>query len=602
MSASQRVLTVTVGLLLALASPTTVLAQDTGWKIVDFQSTFDVRADGSLAVTERIEVDFGQLQRRGIYRDVEVRYRRLANPVSNVSVGAGTVSVELEVDRVTDERERPRTFKTSGRNTIRIRIGDPDRWISGRQTYVIHYTLSWGLGFFEQHDELYWQVTGTEWPVPIDRASAVVTLPTAASRERAESTPWAAECYSGSSGSTSGDRCTASVEEPGRFRFSTVGLGPGEGLTLVALFPKGIVAAPSALLKTRAWLVTIGPLALPFVVFAFLLAWWWKRGREPDVGSIMPNWEPPEGLRPGPAGTLLDQRAGMDDIVATVLDLAVRGYLRIDEVEPDGPLSEIDESSSVILRALKAIAIEKEDWELVRLRDEWDELRPFERRVLRGLFTEGDDQRRLSDLHQKFYKHIDEIQDSLYVETVRQKFFRQRPDRTRREWVLGGVVIMIGGVVGIFLQHWALTIGLGLSGLIVILFSWGMPAMTPIGAQARRQLEGLREYMRRAEKAELEFRNAPERSPALFEALLPFAIALGVSSIWIEQFAGLITTPPSWYVGNVSAWDSGRFQSGLASFQSAASSALASAPGGSSGGGGGGSVGGGGGGGGGGSW
>ena len=129
-----------------------------------------------------------------------------------------------------------------------------------------------------------------------------------------------------------------------------------------------------------------------------------------------------------------------------------------------------------------------------------------------------------------------------------------------------------------------------------------MPAMTAAGARVRREVEGLEEYIRRAEKREIEFRDAPERTPELFSTLLPYAVALDVSELWVRQFDGLLTEPPTWYAGSIQGFSSGGFHQSLASFQSAAATTLQSAPGGSSGSGGGGSVGGGGGGGGGGSW
>jgi uncharacterized membrane protein len=168
-----------------------------------------------------------------------------------------------------------------------------------------------------------------------------------------------------------------------------------------------------------------------------------------------------------------------------------------------------------------------------------------------------------------------------------------------------GVILLVAGVVlGGTLANWILAIGVGLSGLVFVAFSKAMPAKTLEGARRWREIKGLEEYIRRAEKSQLEFAQAPERTTKLFETLLPYAVALDVSDIWVKQFATVLaTSPPTWYAGNSpGGFDVSHFQSGLGDFRSAATKTLGSAPGSSSGSGGGGSVGGGGGGGGGGSW
>ena len=148
------------------ALPAAVRAQDTGWRITRFHADYVVHEDRSIGVIERIAVDFGPLERHGIYREIPIVYRRVVAP--GVPIGAGRVRFSLDVRNVTDGAGIPIPYEVSGTTEKSIRIGDPDRTVSGPQTYVIDYRLSGGLGFFEEFDELYWQVTGTEWPVPIE--------------------------------------------------------------------------------------------------------------------------------------------------------------------------------------------------------------------------------------------------------------------------------------------------------------------------------------------------------------------------------------------------------------------------------------------------
>ncbi len=467
-----------------------------------------------------------------------------------------------------------------------------------------YYRLARGLGFFDDHDELYWQVTGTEWPAPILKASATVTLAPVVDAVISDTTGWSAWCYAGWAESSSNERCTAAFAGGGDYQFGSGRLEPGEGLTMVAVFPKGVIAAPSAtdilIEKASFW----WPAVLPFLGFFFMFGRWRSRGREPDPGSIVPNWHPPEGLPAGAAGTLVDQRAGMEDVVATLLDLAVRGYIRISEVPPDGLVAALGEKSFAA-RALRSLGLSKTDWELSRT----DKLVPgdlvsYELRVLDGVFEDGAATRRMSDLHNEFYTHLPEIRKGMYEYVVAQRLFSKNPSSVRNGYIgLGIILIVLGVPLGVVTTNVVLGAALALVGITVLIFGPFMPAKTLDGARRWREVKGLEEYIRRAEKAELESSQGPERTTELFSTLLPYAVALDVSDIWVKQFADVLSAaPPTWYAGTPGHFNVAGFSNGLTDFQSAATRTMGSSPGSSSGSGGGGSVGGGGGGGGGGSW
>lgn len=588
--------------LIALA-PVSLLAQDTGWTITAFNSEYTVRPDRAIDVVERIDVDFGPLQRHGIYREIPVRYRRVVG--AGLPVSAGKVSVGLDLESATDGEGRELPTKIDRGDRIRIRIGDAEQLVTGKQSYVLHYRLSSGLGFFADHDELYWQVTGTEWPVPILRATATVRIATPTATATLDSAGWSAWCYAGWAESSSSERCKAAVVRTGEYHFESGRLDPGEGLTLVAAFPKGVVPAPTTAEKIAAVVARWWPVILPLVVLLLMFNLWWRRGREPSAGSIVPIWRPPEGIPPGAAGALLDQRAGMDDVVATLLDLAVRGYITIREVTLGGPLG-LGEGDSFVAKTLRSLGLGKTDWELQRTdkSDTGSDLEPYEKGVLQGVF-DGRSSRRMSDLHNEFYKHLPEIRTGMYDFLVRKGFFRRSPESVRNAYVIAGVILLVAGTaLAIALANWILAVGLILSALVLLAFSGAMPAKTLEGARRWREIKGLEEYIRRAEKSQLEFAQAPERTTKLFETMLPYAVALDVSDIWVKQFATVLAaSPPVWYAGtSPGGFNVGHFQSGLGDFRSAATKTLGSSPGSSSGSGGGGSVGGGGGGGGGGSW
>lgn len=593
-------LAIAIALLLV---PSTTLAQDTGWTVESFDADYTIHEDRSLGVVERIAIDFDGLERHGIYRTIPVRYRRLVSP--DLPVEAGRVTFSLRVRRVTDGSGIAIPWEVSGGDEKTITIGDPDRTVTGPQTYVIDYTLSGGLGFYDGWDELYWQVTGTGWPVPIRHASASVRLPSGRAAAFADSTPWQAHCYAGGPTSTSDAGCTARVVSPGLYRFeTTTPLEPGQGLTLAAGFPKGLIEPPPAIDRAREGLLRWGPLGIPLLAFGLLFAWWRRHGREPAIGSVVPTWRPSEELRPGTAGALVDQRTDMDDVIATILDLAAHGWIRIVEIPPEIPLGL--EADSLAGKLLGGVLSRRKDWEIVRLRQpEETGLLRFEKETLRALF-DGGSTRRLSDLKNQFYKDLPKIRSAIDDELVSRRLFARKPSTTRTLWMVLGVIVLFGGgALGFFalsLGYWAVLPAFLVTGLLVMIFGWHMPAMTAAGARVRREVEGLEEYIRRAEKAEIEFRDAPEKTPELFSALLPYAVALDVSDLWVRQFEGILTAPPDWYAGSTAGFSSGGFHQSLASFRTSAASTLQSSPGGSSGSGGGGSVGGGGGGGGGGSW
>ena len=589
-------------LIFLVLAPASLLAQDTGWTITSFNSTYIVRPDRSIDVVEHIDVDFGPLQRHGIYRDIPVRYRKVVG--SGLPISAGKVSVGLAVESVTDGAGHELSTKIERGDRVRIRIGDADQLVTGKQSYVLHYKLASGLGFFDDHDELYWQVTGTEWPVPILHSAAEVTIATPAATATLDSAGWSAWCYAGWAESSSSERCKAALVRAGEYHFESGRLEPGEGLTLVAAFPKGVVPAPTAVEKIGAIVAKWWPAALPIVALIFMFNLWWRRGREPSAGSIVPVWRPPQGIPPGAAGALLDQRAGMDDVVATLLDMAVRGYVTIHEVQLGGPMG-LAEGNSFTAKALRTLGLGATDWELQRTdKPDGGDLTAYEESVLQGVF-EGTPCRRMSELHNEFYKHLPEIKKGMYGFLVEKGLFPRSPESVRNRYVVIGVIFAFAGVwLAISTANFIIGVGMVLTAIIFLAFANAMPAMTVEGARRWRDIKGLEEYIRRADKEQLEFSQGPERTTHLFETLLPYAVALDVSDIWVKQFATVLaSSPPTWYTGSVPGrFDAHHFQSGLSDFRSAATKTMGSSPGSSSGSGGGGSVGGGGGGGGGGSW
>ena len=288
-------------------------------RILDFASDVSIEADGTLLVVETIVVQVeGQQIKRGIFRDFPTRYedRRGATAVIPFEV----LSVQRD-GAVEQYKVEPLT------NGMRVRIGNPQMTLPrGPHEYLICYRTGRQLGFFER-DELYWNVTGNGWPFVIERASTRVRLPQAVAADKLS-----AEAYTGPQGAR-GRNATATVGD-GEFLFETTRrLAPNEGLTIVAVFPKGIVAAPSEF-KRLAWMIGdnagdllgIGCLAA-LLTFMFLM--WWRVGRDPRKGPPFPRYDAPVNM--GAAAIRFIDRMGFDSrcLAAAVLGLGARGYLKV---------------------------------------------------------------------------------------------------------------------------------------------------------------------------------------------------------------------------------------------------------------------------------
>ncbi len=304
-----------------LASSATARADE---RILAWQSDIQVRPDSTLEVTETLRVRAeGDQIRRGIFRDFPTRYtdRRGARVVTGFDVQGVT----------RDGRAEPfRTEKQA--NGVRIWIGDPDVVLDpGEYTYTIRYRTDRQLGYFEDHDELYWNVTGNGWGFPIDQVGAQVFLPRPVPAESI-----AVEAYTGPQGAK-GREWTAGID-PGVATYRTTrALAPGEGLTIVASWPKGLVTPPDAgrragYLLRDAWPALLAAGGLGLLVLYYLRAWS-AVGRDPPGRIVVPHYEPPKGQ--SPASMRYITHMGYDDrcFAAAILSLAVKGGLRIEQVK-----------------------------------------------------------------------------------------------------------------------------------------------------------------------------------------------------------------------------------------------------------------------------
>jgi uncharacterized protein (TIGR04222 family) len=522
--------------------------------ISKYDANFAIHADGLMSVTETIDYDFGDATgKHGIYRNIptvfayepDPKYQR-EYPISHVKVESPTgapTGVKVEEDNITS-----------------IRIGDADKTVGGRQTYVLSYQVGGVVNTFSDHQELYWNAIGTEWSVTINQPKATVKGP-AAVREAA--------CYRGAQGST--QTCAHSIGSDGVATFSHPSLAPAEAMTVVASFPAGTFPNAKPILtepQTLKRAFTVDPLTVGGSVAVLALAGGGaaalvsRRGRDERYLGVTPGLEPlsgqehtvsrvsmfnrdpiavqfqpPKDMRPGQLGTLIDEQANVVDVTATIVDLAVRGYLRIEEVPKEG-------------------WFKSGDWRLVMVSPApAEQLRDYELRLLQGIF---DDRATvlLSELKQTFRSDLQKVQEMLYDDVTRNGWFRGNPSSVRIKWQVIAVVVILAGAGLTWLLATSTTFGLlGLSvvvaGLVMLFVAPRMPARTAKGTAALAQANGFRQYLVTAEADQIRF----EEGEDIFSRYLPFAIVFGVTERWAKVFQDLAASgrdiaTPSWYVGN----------------------------------------------------
>jgi len=623
---------------LLLAAPGTARAEE---RILSYVSDVHVQRDGSLDVAETIKINAEGLRiQHGITRDFPTRYQNKLG--RQVRVGFDVQSVERD--------GAPEKYALESiSNGVRVRIGSADVNLPyGEHSYVIRYRTTRQLGYFDTYDELYWNATGTGWIFPIDVAEARITLPSpAAFGQRA--------VYTGPEGSKAKDAEVVS-EEPGEIVLRTTRpLGPYEGLTVAVAWPKGVVVAPSSSTMAGWWLADYGPVilgALGLIGILFYYFYAWRRaGRGPDEGTIVPLFTPPDGL--SAAATRFIKKMGFDNraFAAAIVDLGVRGRIRLVEGEKH------------FLSKAKT-TIEKTGGE--------ENLPAPEAAMMGKLFANGDSVLMDNKYHATFGSAQTALTNGLKG-AYEGPLFKRNLGWSFFGLVLivlamwlpatlvviadgagGGAAMPVGGLVLLAIACLLFRVGApgsgarkaarivgGLVGLlaltagfftIVLAFDtgrilpllvpllalpvaisafWWMAAPTREGRAAMDRIAGFERYLSITEEERLQTMHPPEKTPALFERYLPYAIALGVENQWAGRFAAVLaaaavagqTQTMLWYSGSRDPWsDPDGFADQVGSSLASTVASAATAPGSSSGSGGGGSSGGGGGGGGGGGW
>ena len=640
------------GCFLALLLAVSAAAQNETERISSFDSRITVNTDGSMQVVETIVVESAGINIiHGIYRDFPTRYTDRAG---------NHYSVLFDITGVRRDGNSEPYHTENLSNGIRVYFGSSSYDLpAGTHSYQFSYRTNRQLGFFRDHDELYWNVTGNAWEFPIDAATATVLLP--ANVRNLVTSLGGYTGYAGEKGQT----YTASRDAQSDPTFRAENLAPEQGLTIVVTWPKSLFAEPTAEQK-RAWFIADNkPIIFGFagwiVVLLYYVMIWGMVGKDPVSGTIVPLYEPPDNM--SPAAMRFLERMGFDEkaFTAAIMGLAAKGYLTIEQDESktyklvrrknatdkDGSLSPDEKSlartlfedgSPLILKNTNHAVLERARKNVetyLHTNMETSAFRTNARYLWPGIILSvltiaavvlmTDTSRAAVALFMSFWLTGWSFGVYMLVSSVVRAW-----KSVRTEGVLGvgqagfltlfSIPFVVGECLGLGMLIWSC--GLAVTAIIAaaiainVIFHHLLKAPTLAGRALMDRVEGFKMFLTAVDADRMQMMTAPNRTPQLFERFLPYAFALGVEHAWAQQFSQVLAQAatadasgsgasysPSWYSGaSFSSFSATSFASSFSSSFSSAVSSSSTAPGSSAGGGGGGSSGGGGGGGGGGGW
>jgi len=567
---------IAVRMLIALLCAPLSLAQAEE-RILNYHSDIRIADSGRIDVTETIQVQAeGKEIRRGIYRSFPTDY---TDPMGNhYRVDFDVISVQR------NGQQEPWHTKKQSNGTI-LYIGDANRMLApGQHEYQIHFQTHRQLGFFDTHDELWWNVTGNGWIFPIEKASARISLPFSIPTQ-----DYSLNAFTGSFGSTEQNANKTVLNGQTVAFSSTRALGPNEGLSVVVAWPKGLMTEPQLQQKILWFTRDNGSVMVLLLGLLLQLIWflrsWHKVGRDPEKGVIIPLFSPPQGLSPAAVRYVLDMSFGRHSFTAAVISLAVKGYVRIEEEGKDFTLFKQKHPPA-----------------------NQQKLTPGETAVLNSLLPGT-----RSSIRMEQENYSDFIAAQQALRQALKKEYQGRLFHLNSIYLAPpGLIAIVAALIALAFAGsplmWIVYVLLSL--LMLGLFTWLLRAPTPAGRQIMDQIEGFRMYLDTAEQDRLDRMQSPKLTPEVFESFLPYAYALGVQNRWCQRFERELPQQqreqgynPGWYSGQLHGMHAlNHLGDDFGSSLSSAISSASTAPGSSSGSGGGGFSGGGGGGGGGGGW
>ncbi|MEA2006658.1 MAG: DUF2207 domain-containing protein [Patescibacteria group bacterium] len=608
------------------------------FEINDFVVDIHLDEKGVMIVREEIVVDYYE-PRHGIFRNIPIKYRDDKAFLHNFRFKLLSVTNK--------DGSKWKYTKYGEEEDMVIKIGDPNKKVDGRQVYIIEYKITRGLRFFEDHTEIYWNPVGTGWPTTIDHAIANVHIPGDVVFVDDDLI-----CFTGSFGSKK-QNCTQKVISANHLQFETRDkLEAHEGLTFAVRFPTEIVQRPGLWMRILWFVSDNWGFAMPIVVFGLIYAVWKKRGQELNLQkTTIVQYEPPENLTPGEVAYLVKERYLNNSVTADIVNLAVKGFLKINEIEDNSTIGKIkkntkiipiiislgilvmalffvvsamflvgDESKSPLIFSVVfmsffvfiAFANSKKfkkvmtssEYEVENIKD-WrgdSNLTIHEQILMKGMFGSQVGKKVLVKKMKKFHEKVTDARKKLKKQIKEKGYFENHLLNSRVVWILLGIAVGVGTLMcGSVFERVDIVIGGFLSSIVLFIFGAVMSKKTHKGAEAYRWAKGFEDYIKTAERYRVKF----QEDEKIFEKVLPYAMVLGLADKWAKAFEGIYENNPDWYSSlSAQAFHPALFASSLNDNFGSATQSVSNPPSSSSSGfsGGGGSSGGGGGGGGGGSW
>lgn len=555
-------------------------------RVLSFHSDIKVDISSVITVTESIKIyAAGAIFKRGITRTI---------PIEVIDNLGKKDKFEFEILSVEKDGINSKYHTEKANGEITIYVGEKDVFLNkGEYNYTITYSISSQIRYFESYDEIYWNVNGFMWDLPFNKVSSQITLPKGGKIIQNA-------CYTGSYGSNS-TNCSSTILSENNIRFNAENIGAGENLTIAVGFEKGIVhqppPPPPPTFFQKFGVIIISGL-LSFCLLFYYGFTWLKFGIDPVNPTVFPQFDVPEKLTPASIGMIDKQRYYGDLITGSILSLAVKGYIKIEE-DVEEYIFGLFKTKRYIIHKLK----------------ENTELTNNEEGVLfSNLFSDestlvldGKYDKKVANAVTAFKTSLKKQHNSLIYQGFNYKF-----------WV--APILTIIGYIFLFIvlaseyfegenDGFVFFLFLVLNGMFFLIYQYLIRKPSIEKLKLKSLINGFKMYMRAAEEKQIAYFNPPELTPEIFEKLLPYAIVLGAEDVWGEKFQNLIDKSmidknyqPTWYAGKIGNFSAFNHSINSSLSNSISSSATPPSSSGSSGSGGGGFSGGGGGGGGGGGW
>lgn len=526
------------------------------FRIKSFKADYSLQRNGEneaeLSVREEIVAEFPFYdQNHGILRALPNSYKNR--------------SLRLDINRVRDQHGKDIPFSTSKQNDNTVlKIGEADKYVQGEKTYVISYTMRDVITYYDDHDEFYWNVNGTQWRQPFGYIEVRVHMNETLRNSLSKPT----KCFTGYQGSTASN-CNIATENNGSVVIiSAADLAAGQNLSFVMGFKKGTFApyTPTAWERALPFVKASPVILLPLLATVWVVNKWRKTGKDPKgKGVIVPQYVPLKGFNILRTEGLIEESVRQTAITAAIIELATARYLTIHEAPSEKKRAKPEYSLELIKLPHGLLP------EQVKLTNALFGTSPHVGQIVH-----------LKDLKNKLHSDYAAITKDVMKTLQTDGYFANNPLNAGGGLLAFGILL---AVLAVFILSTGSAIwfafGLGISGVVMLFASRTMPARTQAGVDARDYLLGLKDYIQLAEKDRITYLQSPEgvrqfgdptkhtTQVKLFETLLPYAMLFGLEKQWAEQFKDLYTQPPDWYQGNISAFHHGYLATSLGSFGSA---------------------------------